>query len=131
MTVHDAIYSRLSGYSTLTALVSTRIFPDIAPQDQVLPYVVFRVVDTIPAQIKDGASLNNTYNIEVMSFAKTFSSAQSIIDACSSRLDYWQGTSGGVTIRHSKVDSKGNLPFIPEQEVFSATLQCRVFTYNT
>lgn len=131
MTVHNAIYSRLSGYATLTALVSTRIFPDIAPQDQVLPYVVFRVVDTIPAQVKDGASLNNTYNVEVMSFAKTFASAQSIIDACHTQLDYWQGSSGGVTVRHCKVDSRGNMPFVPEQEVFSAVLQARVFTYNT
>lgn len=130
MTVHNAIYSRLSSDSGVTALVSTRIFPDISPQDQVLPYVVFRVVDTLPAQIKDGASLNNAYNVEVMSFAKSFASAQSIIDACATRLDYWAGSSGGVTIRHCKVDSKGNLPFIPEQEVFSAVLQCRVFTYN-
>lgn len=131
MTVHNAIYSRLSSDSAITALVSTRIFPDVAPQDQILPYVVFRVIDTIPAQVKDGASLNNTYNVEVMSFAKTFASAQSIIDACVARLDYWQGTSGGVTVRHCKVDSKGNMPFVPEQEVFSAVAQARVFTYNT
>lgn len=131
MTVHNAIYSRLSGDGAITALVSTRIFPDISPQDQIYPYVVFRVTSTVPAQVKDAASANNIYLVEVMAFAKSFSSAQSIIDACSARLDYWQGTSGGVTVRHCKVEDRGNLPFTPEQEIFGASLVARVFTYNS
>lgn len=131
MTVHDAIYARLSSDSNIASLVSTRIFPDTAPQDQVLPYVVFRVVNTLPAQVKDGASNNNAYDIEVLTFAKSFTSAQTILDRCSTRLDYWNGISGGVTIRHCKVGDKGNLPYTPELEAFGVSLNARVFTYNS
>jgi hypothetical protein len=130
MIVHDAIFSRLNT-SSVTTLVSTRIFPEIAPQDQVLPYVVFRVVDTQPRQIKDGAAKNNVYTVEAVAFAKTFSSAQAIIDAVSSRLDYWTGSQSGITIRQCRVDSKNNLPFVAEQEVFGTALLARVFTYES
>lgn len=130
MIVHDAIFSRLNT-SSVTALVSTRIFPEIAPQDQVLPYIVFRVVDTQPRQVKDGPAKNNVYTVEVAVFAKTFSSVQAIIDAATARLDYWTGSQTGITIRHCKVDNKNNLPFVSEQEVFGASLLARVSTYET
>lgn len=41
MTIQDAIYSYLSTYSGLTALVSTRIYPIMAPQGAAAPHVIF------------------------------------------------------------------------------------------
>lgn len=43
----DAIYSRLTGDSTLVALLSsgTAVYPHVAPQNAVLPYVIFAFRD--------------------------------------------------------------------------------------
>ena len=41
MSLESVIYSRLSGYAGLTALVSTRIFPDALPPDVTYPAVSF------------------------------------------------------------------------------------------
>lgn len=131
MTVHDAIFSRLSTDTTLMGLVSTRIFPDTAPQDQTKPFIVFRVADTAPATVKDGAAQNNLYQIEINAYAFSFTDVQSIHSAIKSRLDKFTGTSGGVSIRLINVDSRGSIPFNPDNGIFGAALLARVFTLNT
>lgn len=47
MSVEDGIYNRLSTFAGLTALVSTRIFPDIAPQNAVDPFVTYDRISTV------------------------------------------------------------------------------------
>lgn len=41
--LREALYYRLTNYAGLTSLVSTRIYPDNAPQKAALPYVVFEL----------------------------------------------------------------------------------------
>ena len=41
MSAETDLYAVLSGYAQLTALVSTRIFPDAIPEDKALPAVVY------------------------------------------------------------------------------------------
>ena len=41
MSAETALYAVLSAYAPLTALVSTRIFPDAIPEDKALPAVVY------------------------------------------------------------------------------------------
>lgn len=40
--VRSWLYSRLSSFSGLSTLVSTRIYPDVLPENPVLPAVVYR-----------------------------------------------------------------------------------------
>lgn len=42
MSIEALIYTRLSGFAGLTALVATRIYPNVAPQNVAPPYVVYR-----------------------------------------------------------------------------------------
>jgi len=46
MSAESELYAALSGHAALTALVSTRIYPDAIPEDQPLPAVVYLVVLT-------------------------------------------------------------------------------------
>ena len=41
MSAETALYAVLAGYAPLTALVSTRIYPDAIPEDKALPAVVY------------------------------------------------------------------------------------------
>ena len=45
--LEEAIYTRLSGFAGLTALVGTRIYPDDRPHGALLPAVVFGLVTEI------------------------------------------------------------------------------------
>lgn len=44
MTIATTLYSRLSGFAGLIAIVADRIYPGAAEQDALSPYVVFRIV---------------------------------------------------------------------------------------
>jgi len=43
MSAESDLYTVLAGYAPLTALVSTRIYPDAIPEDKPLPAVVYSV----------------------------------------------------------------------------------------
>lgn len=42
MTIEADLYTRLTGHAGLSALVSTRVYPLLAPQDATLPYVTYQ-----------------------------------------------------------------------------------------
>lgn len=46
MTVEADIFSRLSGYTTLAALISTRVYPSLLPQNATYPAVSYRRVSS-------------------------------------------------------------------------------------
>lgn len=46
MTVEADIYTRLSGYTTLAALISTRVYPSLLPQNATYPAVSYRRVSS-------------------------------------------------------------------------------------
>lgn len=47
MTIEADLYTRLSGFAGLTALVSTRIYPLVIPQDGALPAVAYQRISAI------------------------------------------------------------------------------------
>lgn len=55
MTVQALLHMRLSTFAGLTALVGTRVYPNIAPQNAARPYVAYRLVSDIrpPAMGRD------------------------------------------------------------------------------
>lgn len=46
MTVEADIFSRLSGYTTLAALIGTRVYPSLLPQNATYPAVSYRRVSS-------------------------------------------------------------------------------------
>lgn len=46
MAIEETLYSRLSGYAGLIALVSTRITPNITPQNSSMPAVNYRRISS-------------------------------------------------------------------------------------
>jgi hypothetical protein len=55
--IEEALYSYLSGYAGLIALTSTRIYPDICPQEPTVPYVVFYKTTDTPEYAMGGETV--------------------------------------------------------------------------
>lgn len=99
MNGHKAIAARLSGYAGLTALVSTRISPDILPTPPTYPAVVYR-------QSSAGNAKGSTTDpglamglFEVISFDKTRLGARLVAAQVKAALHRWrQTTSATVAI---------------------------------
>lgn len=81
MTIGEDVYSELSGDAGLSALVSTRIYPQWLPQETTLPAVTFTQVSENPQNTIGGelALRNHQYQFDI--FATSYASAQSVVAA--------------------------------------------------
>ena len=54
MNIEEALYSKLTGDAGVAALVSTRIYPNVVPQDIALPAVAYQRISTVRDMAHDG-----------------------------------------------------------------------------
>lgn len=100
MTISEAIYSKLSNDSGVSAQVSTRIYPSVAAQDSDKPYIVFYRISTerIGALNDDTDVVNVRFQIDV--WASSYTSLRTTADAVRSALQRWQN----VTVSSTKIE---------------------------
>ena len=79
MKVGAAIYSMLKDDSAVAALVGTRIYPELAEEGAVTPYVVYSVVSNTPVDTKESAPVDEA-QLEVFSVADTYAAANDLAD---------------------------------------------------
>ena len=119
MSTGKAIYGILSANAGVTALVSTRIYPDMATQNTAFPFVVYSVQGLTPSDTKDGASKLDMVDVSIMSFAKTYAEAQDIAAACRTALDRYSGTVSGIAIDSIKLQDQQAGQMELNEHVFS------------
>lgn len=81
MSAESELYSVLSAHAPLTALVSTRIYPDAIPEDKSLPAVVFSRMSTDPIFTVHGNAVAETVRFHVAAWGVTRTAAQGVADA--------------------------------------------------
>lgn len=86
MSAETVLYSTLSGASGVTALVSTRIYPDVAPQDGSLPAVTFERVATEYHNTIHGTVIATVAAMDVWCMGATRASAEAVCDAAATAV---------------------------------------------
>ena len=86
MKVGLAIYDLLTNDATVSNLVSTRIYPERAPEGAAAPFIVYSVVSNQPSDSKTGAPIDEA-QVELFSVAKTYSDTNKLADVVRSALD--------------------------------------------
>jgi hypothetical protein len=81
MTAETHLYATLTAASAVTALVSTRIYPDVAPQEVAVPCIAFSRTATEYIQTIHGPVVAQRVSLEISCMASTRSSAEQIADA--------------------------------------------------
>jgi hypothetical protein len=84
--IEQSLYSALTNDSTVSALVSTRIYPVIAPQSAALPMIVYQRVSTVPVTSIDGDSGLDSVRMQVSCWAKTYAETKSLAAAVRSAV---------------------------------------------
>jgi hypothetical protein len=131
MTLEAQIYSRLSGYSALTDIVSTRISQLRAPANEALPDVVFTFVDHIaPGDAMGATGTLRVGRLQVDCYADDITDAQSVADQAEAALLRYS-TSTGTLISDIFLDARRDLTELEDMEdaVFRVSLDFRV-NYN-
>lgn len=88
--VPTSIFNRAVAHAGLNALIAGRCYPEIAPPNPVLPYVIYRKISTKPYRAM-GNTIRKGYRYQFDSYAllKTDSSALDI-QVCAA-FDYYSG----------------------------------------
>ena len=98
MNAGSAIYTILTGDQTLVDLVSSRIYPEAAPENVVSPFVVYSVQSVDPIRVKNSTSTMDTANFEVFTSAVDYATAMEINDAIRTAMERRSGNFQGVAI---------------------------------
>jgi hypothetical protein len=99
MTVGKAIFYLLDNSTDLTAIVGTRIYPEVAQQDAPLPYVVYNISNNEPSDTKFEPSKLDTANIEVNCYSTSYTQVIDMAVAVRAALDRVTGTYNGVNVQ--------------------------------
>lgn len=74
------------------------VFVNSISQGTTAPFILVTQVSRIPSETKDGASITDTFRVQVDSWDTSISTARDINDAVKSALDTYSGTEGNVKI---------------------------------
>lgn len=99
--VETWLYTTLAAHAGLTALVSTRIYADEAPQGAALPYVVFQAFTPAGHTLGGGDYIQMTsidYLVKAVTESRSKATSNSIMQQITSALHDQQGTVSGLTI---------------------------------
>lgn len=81
MSAETQLYSTLTGAAAVTALVSTRIYPDVAPQEVALPCVAFSRTGTETIGTFSQAVVSSKATLECWCMSNSRGTAEALGDA--------------------------------------------------
>lgn len=118
------IYHILNNNAAVTAIVSNRIFPQVAKQGAEFPAIIYSRETAIPENSKDGAGDIDYQRYEIKMYAAQYPVLETLVEAVRAALDFASGTYNGV-----QVDS---CSFITSRDAFSEdqTLYGRLAEYQ-
>mgnify|MGYP002639966762 CR=1 FL=1 len=120
--ISGAIYSILSGNAAVAAIVGTKIYPEIAPQGDAMPFIVYQIQSALPETTKDSTSKLDTYQINIICFGNDYDVLFTLEAAVRTAIDRYKGTVSSTNIdqanfkgMNSGYDETANV-FINESE---------------
>lgn len=105
MTQHSTIYSLLHDDVAVEALVATRIYPYINPDDGAAPYITFQAITEINNNNLDGTRFGRRIRWQFNCYAATPIAAETLGDAVESAVK----ATGFVLFRQTTYDEEAQL----------------------
>jgi len=96
--IEEALYTRLTGYAGLAALIGARVYPDKAPQDATYPLVVYQRVSGPRVHSHQGFSNLAYPRFQFTAWADDFKEVRELAAQVKLALDGYAGTVGSETI---------------------------------
>jgi len=94
MLIEQAVLTELGNAAALVAIVSTRIYYVRAPQSVISPYVILSKVSASREQTHDGPAHLAYSEIQIFSFATTYTVAKEIAGIIQTTLQAFSGNMG-------------------------------------
>lgn len=107
MTLEEAFYSKATGTSGISALISTRLYPNFIPEGAALPAAAYQRVATARQPAHDGTTGHARGNLQVTCQATTYSAVKAVAAQFVAAFHGVKGTWGGsVEVFRSAVETE-------------------------
>ena len=125
-----AVYHVLTNDADVSAIVSTRIYPNEAPQEATLPYIVQEITDTEPLESKDSPQYDFV-SVEINCYAQGGSGGEQALEDLSKKvitaLDNNTGTHNGVVVKQAQYLNKDDIKLEDKQKIYGKRIDFRFF----
>lgn len=108
-----AVRSRMLGATSVSDLVSTRVYWQHLPQDATLPAVVLKEISNEAVEHLKGTSGVSTTRVQIDCYATSYPAAFALREAIRQRLHAWRGTSQSVNVLSSLQGSRFSIYLEP------------------
>lgn len=95
MTPEEGLFAFLTADAGVSALVATRVYPNVAAQDASLPYIVYQRISTPRVGSHSGPSGLAHPRFQLTCADDSYSGAKALADSVRSALDGYIGMMGG------------------------------------
>lgn len=102
--IGKAIYNMLANAAAVTAIVSTKIYPEIAPEGTVAPCVIFDVSNITPVYDRSGLAYDNS-TVDIDMFVKDYTDSIDLLVAVRAAVERRHGTFNGVEVSMADIQS--------------------------
>ena len=103
MNAGKAIYYLLANNAGVSA-ITTRIYPEVAPQDAAAPFIVYRITSVSPDDTHDGPATIDEVRLEVICVSDTYDQAADMGSVSRVALDRVYGTYNTVNVESIQFD---------------------------
>ena len=80
--IESVLFTRLTGFAGLTALINKRVYPLVMPQaeglEKKLPCIVYQKISSVPVYSHDGDMLLTEARIQFSCYAKTYAAVKAL-----------------------------------------------------
>jgi len=128
--IQQAIYSQLTGHAGLSALIGTRVYPLVLPQNApsaaVLPAVVYQIIGNDRLERHRGASGDARPTVQLSAWALTEASAAAVAAQMRIAITAMTGVVAGVTVTGAANDSGEIHRYEPDTRRYGISLDFRI-----
>jgi len=110
------LFQRLTSQTSVSSLVSQRVFPLIAPAGTPLPLIVYQRTAVERPQALSGNVGNPVVTLQLTSYGTSYTSVKSIARAVRLAVDNWTGTTAGVTIQRTTLTGEADGAEMPQDD---------------
>lgn len=97
-TIEEALFSILTNDSALSALIGTRVYPNIFPQGVTLPAISYQRISSVRLHSHSGASQLARPRFQLTCLSDSYTEAISVANALREALDGYGGVPAGVRV---------------------------------
>jgi hypothetical protein len=117
MVTGKVIYGLLDAATAVKAIIGNKVYPMVAPQSTVVPFVTYRTINRTPSHTKDGPSHLDTYNFEVNMYHNNYTTLVDLCEKIRQAIDSYSGTVNGQVVQHITYDN-GSEGYIEDGNYF-------------